>query len=190
MTQEVLDALQGAAAELPAPETEDGGRAIGAADAETADSAPEDEAAAGAGAAQTALDDGGRRGDIRAHFDALAAQAEQLRAEFPEFDLREALRDPDFVRLTAPGVGVDARRAYYALHREELDARAAQMGARESEKLIARSLASGAQRPREGGGRQGPGSFTADYGAMTRSEQLRFKQRILEASARGEKLYP
>ena len=54
----------------------------------------------------------------------------------------------------------------------------------------ARSLASGAQRPREGGGRQGPGSFTADYGAMTRSEQLRFKQRILEASARGEKLYP
>ena len=93
MTQEVLDALQGAAAELPAPETEDGGRAMGAADAETADSA-----------AQTALDDGGRRGDIRAHFDALAAQAEQLRAEFPEFDLRPgelpAAEDAD------PGTGL------------------------------------------------------------------------------------
>ena len=46
---------------------------------------------------------------LRSHFDSLVAQGEALRAEFPDFDLAEALRDPAFLRLTAPALGVGVR---------------------------------------------------------------------------------
>ena len=122
---------------------------------------------------------------IRAHFDALCAQAPALEAEFPDFSLAAALRDADFVRLTAPGMGVEPRRAWLALHPESLRRRAAE----ESAAALARSLASGASRPREGGGQTGA-ALRTDYRSLPRSEQLRLKQRIYNAAALGEKIYP
>ena len=126
----------------------------------------------------------------REHLDSLYAQAADLRREFPDFDLEAALGDADFVRLTAPGLGVDLRRAYYALNRSRLDERAARRGAEESGRLLTRALASGGSRPREGGGQQAAGLIAADYRHLSRSQQQDLKQRILEAAARGEKLYP
>ena len=126
----------------------------------------------------------------REHLDSLRAQAEELRRDFPDFALDAALRDPDFLRLTAPGLGVDLRRAYYALHREELDGRAARQAAEETRRQLVRSLASAEGRPREGGGQQAAAQLAADYRSLSRSQQLQLKQRILEAAAKGEKLYP
>ena len=125
-----------------------------------------------------------------AHLDSLRRQAEALREEFPDFDLDAALRDPDFLRLTAPGLGVDLRRAYYALHREDLDSRAARRAAEETRRRLARSLASGGLRPREGGGQEAAAALASDYRSLSRPQQLQLKQRILEAAARGEKIYP
>lgn len=171
MTQEILGALQGEdpAAEggaLPAPAAESPAPAAG----------PEARGPAPAGGGEA----------LRAHLDSLCAQAEALCREVPDFELDAALRDPAFLRLTAPGLGVPLRQAYFALHPEALERR----GAAEAERQLARALAAGAARPREGGGRQGPGGFAADYRSLSRPEQLRFKQRIREAGARGEKLYP
>lgn len=118
---------------------------------------------------------------LREHLARLQAQGEQI----PGFDLREALRDPAFVRLTAPGVGVAAADAWYALHREDNERRRAEEG----RALLARAAAASAGRPREGGG-NGAALIAADYRSLPREAQLRVKQRILEASARGEKLYP
>lgn len=126
----------------------------------------------------------------RRHLDALWAQAEALRRDFPDFDLSRALRDPDFVRLTAPDTGVDLRRAYYAMNRERLDALAAARAAQETRAGLARSLATGGQRPREGGGQQAAAALAADYRQLSRPQQQALKQRIREAAARGEKLYP
>ena len=125
-----------------------------------------------------------------AHLDSLRRQAEALREEFPDFDLDAALRDPDFLRLTAPGLGVDLRRAYYALHREDLDSRAARRAAEETRRRLARSLASGGLRPREGGGQEAAAALASDYRSLSRPQQLALKQRIIEAAARGEKIYP
>lgn len=119
--------------------------------------------------------------DIAAHLAALRSQAEQI----PGFDLREALRDPAFVRLTAPGIGVSVADAWYALHRRELEA-ARRMADREA---LARAVSAGTQRPREGGG-SGAVLTAADYKHMDRQAQLQLKQRIREAAARGEKLFP
>ena len=127
---------------------------------------------------------------IRAHLDSLRAQAEQLRQEFPDFDLDAALRDPDFLRLTAPGLGVDLRRAYYALNRDALEARTARRAAEETRRQLARSVAAGGLRPREGGGQQAAAELATDYRQLSRSQQQALKQRIIEAAARGEKLYP
>ena len=127
---------------------------------------------------------------ILAHLRSLHAQAEELRRDFPDFDLGEALRDPAFLRLTAPALGVGVREAYYALNRPRLDELAAARAAEESRALLARSVAEGARRPREGGGSGAAALLRSDYAALPRERQLALKQRIREAAARGEKMYP
>lgn len=194
MTQEILGALQG---ENPAAEETGALPSVPSAQAACPPapfsfSGPDPLCGAPAGGeggdapAQPAAPGEPAGASLRAHLDALCAQAEALCREVPDFDLDAALRDPDFLRLTAPGLGVPLRQAYFALHPEALERR----GAAEAERQLARALAAGAARPREGGGRQGPSGFAADYRSLSRPEQLRFKQRILEAGARGEKLYP
>ena len=66
------------------------------------------------------------------HLRALHAQAEELRRDFPDFDLDAALRDPAFLRLTAPALGVGVREAFYALNRPRLDELAAARAAEAS----------------------------------------------------------
>lgn len=128
--------------------------------------------------------------DLRAHFEALRAQAENLRRENPGFDPDAALRDAAFVRLTAPAVGLTAAEAYAALHRGELDARAERRGAENARRELARAVTGGTLRPREGGGLQTGALTRNDYRALSRPEQLALKQRIREAAARGEKIFP
>ena len=89
------------------------------------------------------------------------------------------------MRLTAPGVGVGVRRAWDALHGDQLRRAAAE----ESARLLAQSVAQGLARPREGGGQTGAPP-ALDYRSLSRGEQLRLKERIVAAAARGEKLYP
>ena len=124
--------------------------------------------------------------DYRAHFASLCRQGEALRAEFEDFDLAAALRDPAFLRLTAPAVGVGVREAWCALHPEALERRGAETARRE----LSRAAASGALRPREGGGLGAAALTRCDYRALSRREQQSLKRRILDAAARGEKIYP
>ena len=126
------------------------------------------------------------RGDkLREHFSSLCAQAEELRQEFPDFELGEALKDSEFLRLTAPVTGLDLRRAYYALHREDMDRRAAEKAAA----AFAKALGTSARQPREGG-RGEAAIIRGDYRSMTRQQQAQLKQRIRDAAARGERIYP
>ena len=124
------------------------------------------------------------------HLRSLLAQAEELKRDFPDFDLDAALHDPAFLRLTAPALGVGVREAFYALNRPRLDALAAARAAEESKALLARAVSGGAQRPREGGGSGAAALLRSDYAALPRDRQLALKQRIREAASRGEKMYP
>ena len=195
MTQELLDCLQ-----TPTPSPEPEAAETAAAASSERDAAPPETAlpeAPGEPAppeSETAPPEPeatqpGGSGDLgrtlREHYESLVAAGRALQREFRDFDMTRALRDPEFVRLTAPGVGLDPRRAWLALHPEILEQRAAD----QARSLLARSLASGADRPREGGS-PNPAVMAADYSAMSRPEQLRLKERILQASARGEKIYP
>ena len=122
--------------------------------------------------------------EIRRHLEDLFGQAEQLRAQAPDFDLLRALEDPAFVRLTAPHSGVSALNAWYALHREQIGAAAA----RKSLEALSRSVRTQAARPRENHGGTAGAELVRDPKSMSRQEREELKKRILEAKAQGRKL--
>ena len=128
---------------------------------------------------------------LAAHFLGLERQAEAMREVFPDFDLRAALHDPAFARMTAPDVGIRVEDAWYALHRDEIQSAAMQVAAQRTAQMISDSIRSGRMRPSENGTRpQGAGITGFDYRAATPEQRSALKKRIREAASRGEKLYP
>ena len=139
MTEEVLNCLQGERSGDCDPSGLRPPPLAGEAEAAEAESAAQAESdTLSAPAGQLPLK--GKAGEgvpdarmLREHLARLQGQAAQI----PGFDLNDALRDPAFVRLTAPGMGVSAADAWYALHREELEHRREE----ESRALLARAAA-------------------------------------------------
>ena len=123
---------------------------------------------------------------LASHLASLHAQSAELAREIPDFDLRVALQDPDFLRMTSPAVGLSVRRAWYALHGEDRERQAARRAREEA----AEALRRGAARPREGGRSPGGTLSRADPASLGRAERAALRQRIRDAAARGEKLYP
>ena len=126
-----------------------------------------------------------------AHFLGLEQQAEAMREVFPDFDLRAALHDPAFARMTAPDVGIRVEDAWYALHRNEIQSAAMQVAAQRTAQMISDQIRSGRMRPVENGSQpQGAGLTVFDYRAATPAQRSALKKRIREAASRGEKIYP
>ena len=128
---------------------------------------------------------------IQQHIQKMEQQGEALKKTFPHFDLRKELKNPAFARMTAPNVGISVEDAYYAVHRNEIQAAAMQVTAQQTAKKIANSIQSGQRRPAENGtSGQAASVTTFDYRSASREQREAFKRRIHEAAARGEKVYP
>ena len=126
----------------------------------------------------------GRAARAKAQLDSLKQQAETMKQNFPDFDLARELENREFLKLTAPHTGLSLEEAYYALHYRELAeglTKAASLSA-------ARSVGSGAARPRELKGGQAALSSSGDPRRMSRQEREELKKRIYQASALGKKL--
>lgn len=120
---------------------------------------------------------------ITAHLADLHRQGEAMRQQFPDFDLLRELRNPAFARMTAPQIGISVEDAYYAIHRRELQAAAAQQ--------MANAIRAGAARPVENGASsQAASQTTFDYAHASKQQREALKRRIREAAAQGRKLYP
>ena len=136
-----------------------------------------------------------KRGDlsarIRQHYDNLVAQEANLREIFPNFSLQQALRDPEFVRLTAPHVGVSVENAYYLRNRQQHQAMAMQLAARKTAEKLSNAVRSGYHRPVENGtASQAPAVTSFDYAHATAQQRESLKKAIRRSASRGEKLYP
>lgn len=129
------------------------------------------------------------RQSIARHYESLCQQAEELKKEFPDFDLLKALENREVLRMTAPLVGVSLRGAYYAANAKELNERSARKAAEETKRLAAKSIASGAGRPVESRGLGHAPAFGAAGGDLSREGREKLKQDIRTAAARGEKIY-
>ena len=128
---------------------------------------------------------------IQQHFVRLEQQAEAMKKVFPNFDLRKELQNPNFARMTSPNVGISVEDAYYAVHRNEIQTAAMQVTAQKTAEKISNAIQSGSRRPDESGASsQAPSASTFDYRNASREQREALKQRIRQAAARGEKLYP
>ena len=114
------------------------------------------------------------------HFQRLAQQAEELKAQFPDFDLmKEIESNPRFVRMTAPGVGMSVQEAYYAIHGQEIQRQSMQYAAQQAGKRIADSVRAGASRPMENGmGNRQPVQMGVDIEHMDAKTRAEYRRRI------------
>lgn len=123
------------------------------------------------------------REPLRRHYSDLLRQAEELAKDRPGFDLQEELRNPAFLRMTAPGVGLSVREAYRAVHHEDL--------VQEAVDQVQKQIRAGRTRTRELGADGSNGTIVkADYSRMSKPEREQFKRRIRDAAQRGEKIFP
>ena len=121
------------------------------------------------------------------HIMKLEQQGEAMKQVFPNFDLRKELQDPRFARMTSPNVGISVQDAYYAIHRNEIQAAAMQVTAQKVAQKISNDIQSGKRRPSENGtSGQAPSVTTFDYRNMSPEQRKALKDRIRS----GEKIYP
>ena len=125
------------------------------------------------------------------HIRKLQQQAEAFRALVPGFDLRQELRNPLFVRLTAPGVGLSVEDAFYAVHRKDIQQQSMEAAARQATRMLSNAIASGSHRPEESGtAAQAPSVSRFDYRNATPEQRKALKDAIRKAAAEGRKIYP
>ena len=124
---------------------------------------------------------------LERHILKIQQQGEEMKKVFPNFDLRKELQDPRFARMTAPNVGISVQDAYYAIHRNEIQAAAMQVTAQKTAQKISNDIQAGRRRPSENGtSGQAPSVTTFDYRSMSPEQRKSLKDRIRS----GEKIYP
>ena len=123
---------------------------------------------------------------IRQHLDGLARQGEELKKLYPGFDLQTELRNPEFLRLTSPGVNVSVRTAYEVVHRDEMRGAEMQFAAQKSAERLSNSIRSNSRRPSESGLGSGQerGEVKTDPRTLSKADRAEIKRRV----ARGEKI--
>ena len=128
---------------------------------------------------------------IQNHIQKLEQQGEAMKKVFPNFDLRKELQNPVFARLTSPGVGLGVEDAYYAVHRQEIQAASMQVTAQKTAQKLSNAIQAGSRRPEENGTTGQAASVTTfDYSKASPQQRAELKRQIRAAAARGEKLYP
>ena len=128
---------------------------------------------------------------IRNHFTGLEQQALEMKKMFPNFDLQTELKNPAFLRMTSPNVGISVRDAYYAVHHDEMQTAAMQATAKATAQNISQNIQARQRRPDENGiSGQAPSATTFDYSKASPEQREAFKRDLRARMARGEKVYP
>ena len=110
-------------------------------------------------------------------------QAEQAKRSFPNLDLGEELKNPEFINLLKSGVGVET--AYFAMHHRELVPQAMQYTAKAvEEKLTNKVIANGARPTENGITSQASVVVKSDVSQLSKADRAEIIRRV----ARGEKI--
>ena len=126
-----------------------------------------------------------QQAQIERHLQTMVQQGEEVKKLYPAFDLQAELQNPAFVRLTAPGVGVDVRTAYEVVHRDEMRGAEMQYAAQKSAQRIAASVQANGRRPAENGAAGAPGAMNkSDPTKLSKEDRAEIKRRVLA----GEKI--
>lgn len=123
---------------------------------------------------------------MQKHYQSLVEQGEKLKQTFPSFDLQAEIQNPEFVRLTSPGVGIDVATAYQVIHRDEIMPAAMQYAVQKTQQQAAAAVAANARRPVENGvgGGSGVADVRDDPRKWTRADREEVRRRVRN----GEKI--
>ena len=128
---------------------------------------------------------------MRNHFIKLEEQSQALKLIFPNFDLRTELNNPAFARMVAPDSPFSVEDAYHAVHRKEIQAAQMQYASQKTAENMSNAIQAGQKRPDEAGtSSQAPSVSTFDYRNASSEQRQALKNKIRQAAARGEKVYP
>ena len=126
------------------------------------------------------------QGRIQSHIEGMLRQGMELKKTYPNFDLETELKNPEFVRLTAPGVGIDVKTAYEVVHGDELRSQMMQFTAQKAAQKVSASVAANAKRPAENGVRGSSGAVNKSDPSLLKKADF---DEILKRTQRGEKIY-
>ena len=109
--------------------------------------------------------------------------AEDLKEQFPDFDLETELANPQFQGLLR--ANIDVATAYQVIHKDELIPAAMQYTAQQVQSKMANSVAANNARPRENGiGGSSPVTVKTDVSKLTKADRAEIARRV----ARGERI--
>lgn len=115
----------------------------------------------------------------------LVHQAEQAKQFYPNLDLATEMQNPEFRRLTGPGVNVDVKTAYQVIHANELQSQYVQAGAQQAEQKLAQARSANRRRPQENTSKSPAGQrVSQDYTKWTKAQFDEYRAR----AERGEDL--
>lgn len=117
----------------------------------------------------------------------ISAQAQEVKNQYPGFDLRTEINDPNTGKRFAQLLhsGVDVRTAYEVLHKDQIIPAAMQYATQQTQAALAASIASGQKRPTESGAvTSAPAQTTIDVSKLSRKE----RQDYITRAQRGEKI--
>lgn len=115
----------------------------------------------------------------------LVRQGEQLKQLYPNFDLAAEMQNPEFRRLTGPGVNIDVKTAYQVIHANELQSQYVQAGAQQAAQKLAQSRSANRRRPSENASRSPAGqTLSQDYSKWGKDQFDEYKRR----AERGEEI--
>lgn len=96
-----------------------------------------------------------RNSVIQNHLQNMIGQAEQLKTEFPNFDIEKELNDNRFKRLVDPpelgGAGISVKDAYFAVHNKEIMKATVSNAVNQAQIRTANAVTSNKERPVENG---------------------------------------
>ncbi len=123
----------------------------------------------------------------REHVQRMVTDFQQVKATFPNADLRTELQNPAFVRLTSPEVGVSVSDAYWLIHRGEIEPQAMQFAAQKAQQKLSQAIQSGKSRPSENGSKATAPALDIrdDPSKWSRQDREEVKRR----ARMGEKVY-
>ncbi len=85
------------------------------------------------------------------HIQGLVEQSKELQQLYPGFNLQQELQNETFARLTGPNSGISVKQAYYAVHKDEIEAAQAAAIAQRTALDMSRRVQSGSSMPQENG---------------------------------------
>lgn len=119
------------------------------------------------------------------HFEKMMQQAEELKKQYPSFDLMKELENERFLKMTSPEGGISVADAYFAIHHNELAPQMLAYGMERAKEQMGQTIQARGRRPAEGAARK-QGQAAADINLDVRSMKREERNRLYDLIHKGK----